>query len=63
MKWLEENFAEFFIIYWIDTSKGDLIAGLDQGPEGTVTRGNNVNLFNFTPTIFSEDAMTVKFTV
>lgn len=49
MKWLEENWREFFNIYWRDTTfrktKEDLL------------------LLDFTPTIFSEDGMTVNFTM
>jgi hypothetical protein len=49
MKWLEENFHDFFNVYWRDTTyrktKQDL------------------SLLDFKPTIFSEDAMTINFTM
>lgn len=49
MKWLEENFHDFFHVYWRDTTYRK-------------TR-EDLNLADFKPTIFSEDAMTVNFTM
>jgi len=49
MKWLEENFHDFFDVYWRDTTFRKT--------------KENLQLLDFTPTIFSEDGMTVNFTM
>lgn len=49
MKWLEENFHEFFKIYWRDT-------------QYRKTK-ENLELLDFKPTNFSSDAMTVEFEI
>ena len=49
MKWLEENFYDFFRVYWRDTSYRK-------------TR-EDLELQDFNATIFSNDSMTVNFTL
>lgn len=49
MKWLEENFHDFFRVYWRDTTFRKTKEDLE--------------LLDFTPTYFSEDAMTINFTM
>lgn len=49
MKWLEENFNDFFKIYWRDTQYRKTQENLD--------------LLDFKATNFSSDAMTVEFTI
>jgi hypothetical protein len=47
MKWLEENFDDFFDIYWMDSK----------------IPKTRQELMDFNATYFSEDAMTVNFTM
>lgn len=49
MMWLEKNFQDFFNIYWRDTTYRKT--------------KQDLSLLDFKPTIFSEDAMTVNFTL
>jgi hypothetical protein len=49
MKWLEENFEDFFKIYWRDT-------------QYRKTK-ENLELLDFKPTNFSSDAMTIEFEI
>lgn len=49
MRWLEDNFHDFFNVYWRDTTYRKT--------------KQNLTLLDFEPTIFSEDAMTINFTM
>lgn len=49
MQWLEENFVDFFYIYWRDTNFRN-------------TREDK-ELADFVPTLFNEDGVTVNFTM
>lgn len=49
MKWLEENFQNFFHVYWRDTTYR--------------TTRENLSLLDFEPTNFDADGMTVNFTM
>ena len=49
MKWLEDHFQEFFNIYWRDTTYRK--------------SKQDLSLLDFKPTLFSEDAKTINFTL